>query len=114
MTAGAIVLVDWRDAVTGSGEPNKSRPAVVIGSDEFYDAEFPFRLVVPLTGRDSMLGGAAVTIDPDDRNGCTKRSYALCWCVQAVPEVRIRPTASRVSEESLADIRDLVVACIGR
>ncbi len=35
LTAGQIVLVDWRDALPR--EPNKRRPAVVVEDSELFD-----------------------------------------------------------------------------
>ncbi|HEY9179085.1 MAG TPA: hypothetical protein VIO32_00090 [Candidatus Baltobacteraceae bacterium] len=35
MNPGEIVLVDWRDALSGTGEPNKRRPAVVLARGVF-------------------------------------------------------------------------------
>ncbi len=40
MTPGRIVVVDWRDALRGSGEPNTMRPAVVIGRPDLYGVGF--------------------------------------------------------------------------
>ncbi len=113
MTPGEIVLVDWRDALPGSGEPNKRRPAVVIGSPSFFASTLPFEIVVPLTGEAALaIEDASLAIEPSSENGCTKRSYALAWCVQTVSRERISATRSRVTTEEVDGIRKRVARCI--
>ena len=36
MTPGSIVVVDWRDSLLESGEPNKRRPAIVVGRADLF------------------------------------------------------------------------------
>jgi len=114
MIPGDIVAVDWRDdAIPRSLEPNKRRPAVVIGSPRFFDADVPLRIVVPLTTREELnIRAATLRIEPTAKNGCTAISYALAWNVQTVPFARIRTTPSSVTDEQLAGLRKLVARCI--
>ena len=113
MTPGSIVVVDWRDALPRSGEPNKKRPAIVIGSPCLFGSALPFEIVVPLTGTEALaIAGASLTIEPSFENECTKRSYALSWCVQTVSHERITPASGRIAAEQLAAIRKQVAACI--
>ncbi|MGA8576462.1 MAG: type II toxin-antitoxin system PemK/MazF family toxin [Candidatus Cybelea sp.] len=114
MKPGGIVLVDWRDALPGSGEPNKRRPAIVISSPQFFGSGLPFEIVVPLAGEERLaIEGASTRIDPSRENGCTKSCYALAWNVQAVPHRRITETRARVSGKDLASIRSQVASCVG-
>jgi mRNA-degrading endonuclease toxin of MazEF toxin-antitoxin module len=39
---GRIVMVDWRDALPGAGEPDKRRPAIVVSSPRFFGTGLPF------------------------------------------------------------------------
>jgi len=111
--AGDIVAVDWRDALPGSGEANKARPAIVVSASQFFGSGLPFEIVVPLTGEAALaIPGASLRIDPTAQNGCTKPSYALAWNVQSVPHLRLRKTPSRVTSEQLAEIRAQVAACV--
>jgi mRNA-degrading endonuclease toxin of MazEF toxin-antitoxin module len=111
---GSIVLVDWRDALPGTGEPNKLRPAVVIGSPRVFGFGLPFEIVVPLTGESALcIADAATTIEPSAENGCRKTCYLLAWNVQSVPHARLRPTPSRISATELATIRTQVALCVG-
>lgn len=113
MRPGQIVIVDWRDALPGSGEPNKRRPAIVIGSPAFFGSTLPFEIVVPLTGEEALaISGASVAIEPNVDNACKKRSYALAWCVQTVSAERITPTTARVTSEQVDAIRKQVASCI--
>lgn len=113
MNAGAIVLVDWRDAIPTSGEPNKRRPGIVISSPRFFGHGLPVEIVVPLASKESLaIEGASTRIDPSRENGCTKACYALAWNVQAVPHLRITETRSRISTGILETIRTQVAACI--
>jgi mRNA interferase MazF len=112
--AGDIVLVDWRDALPGSGEPNKRRPAILVSAPRFFGSGLPFEIVVPLTAEDALaIADASTAIAPTTENGCTKTSYALAWNVQAVPHARISPTHSRITDDQLATIRDQIAECIG-
>ena len=113
MTPGQIVIVDWRDALAGSGEPNNQRPAIVIGSPSFFQSALPFEIVVPLTGEGALaITGASLAIEPSSENGCKKRSYALAWCVQAVSHSRVQLTGSRVTLDQVRTIRKQVAGCI--
>ena len=115
MTPGSIVIVDWRDALPESGEPNKQRPAIVVGSNRLYDDAVDFLLVVPMSGdaRLSMVG-ATLEIPPTQENYCTKRSYALSWNVQSVPKRRTRATKARVTEAELDEVRDQIARLVER
>lgn len=113
MKAGQIVIVDWRDAIAGFGEPNKLRPAVVVGSRRIFAEAFPFEIVVPLTSEAALaIFNAAVRIEPTKANECARTCYALSWNVQCVPHQRLRATAARVSDEQLATIRRQICACV--
>ena len=113
MTPGQVVIVDWRDALPESGEPNKRRPAVVVGGAALFESSFPFEIVVPLTGSEALaISGASLTIEPSTENGCTKRSYALAWCVQTVSHERITETSRHVTAEQVDTIRRQVANCI--
>ena len=106
MRQGLIVTVDWRDALPGSGEPNKRRPAIIVSSPRLFGTGVPFEIVVPLTGeRDLALAGATTVIDPTPENRCTKRCYALSWNVQTVPHARLTETPSFIGDNELAEIR---------
>ena len=106
-------MVDWRDALPGSGEPNKRRPAIIVSSPRFFGSGLPFEIVVPLTSEEALaIDGASTTIAPNKENGCTKTSYALAWNVQAVPHARLRPTRSRITDEKLAGLRAQIAECV--
>jgi mRNA interferase MazF len=110
---GNIVMVDWRDALPGSGEPNKKRPGIIVSSPRFFGSGLPFEIVVPLTGEAALaIVGASMVIEPTPENGCTKRCYALSWNVQSVPHVRLSETRSRITDDQLVDIRTQIGACI--
>ncbi len=113
MTPGEIVTVNWRDALLGSGEPNKQRPGVIVGSPRFFGSVLPFEIVVPLTGEAELaIAGASVSISPTPENGCTKPSFALAWNVQCVPHTRLTVTRSRITAAELASIRTQVASCV--
>jgi beta-lactamase class C len=102
----------WRDALTKSGEPNRTRPGIVVSAPGFYDA-LPFELVVPLTGSENMaLEEASVRIDPTLENGCAKASYALSWNVQCVVHARLTETMSLITDEELERICKQIASCV--
>ena len=109
------MVVDWRDALPESGEPNKLRPGVVVGRSEFFDEPFGFVMVVPLTGDARLrIDGATVDIEPSPENRCVKRCYALAWNVQTVPKRRARLTEARISPAQLSELRDQIARLIER
>lgn len=113
MTAGQIVLVDWRDALPSSGEPTKQRPGIIVGSSQFFGGALPFEIVVPLTGEASLaVPGASLPISPAPDNGCTKTSYALAWNVQTVPHARLTETRSHIARDEVSVIRAQIAACV--
>jgi mRNA-degrading endonuclease toxin of MazEF toxin-antitoxin module len=113
MKPGQIVMVDWRDALPGAGEPNKRRPAIVVSSPTYFGAGLPFEIVVPLTGESALaVTGASTPIEPTADNGCTKRCYALAWNVQTAAHARITQTESHITAEQLADIRAQIRAVV--
>lgn len=107
------MVVDWRDALPGTGEPNKRRPGIVVGSPRIFGTGLPFEIVVPLTSEEALaVAGASVEIPPSRRNGCTKTCYALAWNVQAVPHARLSETPSQITADQLAEIRAQIAACV--
>ncbi len=113
MLPGRIVAVDWRDAIPGSGEPNKKRPGIVVTSRTFFGDNHEFELVVPLSGREELaIAWASTRVEPTHENRCTKTCFALSWNVQSVPHVRLVQTASEVSADILASIRAQIVTCL--
>lgn len=115
MRPGEIVVVDWRDALPESGEPNKQRPAVVVGRSDLFHEEFEYLLVVPLTADSPLrIAGATVEIAPTKENLCSKPSFALAWNVQTVPKRRVRSTRARVTDEQLQELRDQIARLVER
>jgi mRNA-degrading endonuclease toxin of MazEF toxin-antitoxin module len=113
VTAGQIVAVDWRDALPGSGEPNKLRPGIIVGSERYFSGDLPFAIVVPLTSRaDMAIPGASTLIEPAPENGCAKPCFALAWNVQAVPHARIAATPSHINADELRQLRTQIADCV--
>jgi mRNA interferase MazF len=115
VTPGSIVVVDWRDALPASGEPNKQRPAVVVGREDLFHSEFDYLLVVPLTGDAPLqIFGSTVEILPTKENLCSKPCYALAWNAQTVPKLRVRVTDARVTDAQLHELRDQIARLVER
>ena len=113
MKPGQIVMVDWRDALPGAGEPNKRRPAIVVSSPRFFATGLPLEIVVPLTGESALaIAGVSTVIEPTAENGCTKRSYALAWNVQTAPHARLTETSSHINADELRDIRAQICSAV--
>jgi mRNA-degrading endonuclease toxin of MazEF toxin-antitoxin module len=111
-TAGQIVIADWHDALPK--EPNKLRPAIVVGDDGIFDPTYPSVILAPLT-EDTRLAIAdlSVVIDPTPENGCSKRCYAVAQGVTATSTTRIKPTNSHILPDQLTDIRRKIAIAIG-
>ena len=114
MTAGQIVLVDWRGGALPK-EPNKVRPGIVVEDDGLFDESFPNVLIVPLTESDEFLvPSLTVTIEPTRENGCSKRFHAMSHSVSVTSKLRIvRLTPSRITTGQLNQIRSQIAECIG-
>jgi mRNA interferase MazF len=110
--AGELVVADWRDALPK--EPNKRRPAIVVGNDELFDDAYPTMILAPLT-QDARLAisGLTVVIEPNAENGLAKRSFALAHFVAATSATRVRATSSRITPEQLLEIRQKIAMSIG-
>lgn len=112
LTAGQIVVADWRDAI--ALEPNKMGPAVVVGDEALFDEAYSAVLLVPLTDDgEHVIKALSVKLEPTPQNGCTKTCYAVSHLVAATATARVRITPSRISDEQLHAIRRQIAECIG-
>lgn len=113
ISAGSIVVVDWRgDALPR--EPNKLRPAIVVEDDGLFDPAYPNLILVPLADDERLaLPDLSVRIEPTAENGCGKTSFALAHHVTTTSKHRMRATASRVTDRELAEIRRRIAIAIG-
>ncbi len=107
--------MDWRDALRGSGEPNKARPAIIVGRADVYHEDFGYLLVVPMTSEKSLaLRSSTLELAPTEENCCSAQSYALAWNVQTVPLQRVRVTKARITDEQLETLRDQIARLVER
>jgi len=112
LTAGQIVIVDWRDGLPK--EPNKRRPAIVVEDHELFDPSYPNAILVPLTEDDRLaMTDLSVAIEPTAENGCAKRCHALAHCIATTSKRRITATSSRVTSRELAEIRHRIAVALG-
>lgn len=110
--AGQIVIADWRDALPK--EANKLRPAVVVENSDLFGPDYPNVILVPLTEDGRMvLPDLSVRIDPTPGNGCTKTCFAISPLVAGTSKLQVRATASHITSEQLARIRQQVAEAIG-
>jgi mRNA-degrading endonuclease toxin of MazEF toxin-antitoxin module len=109
--AGQIVLADWRDALPK--EPDKLRPAIVVEDNRLFASHYQNVILVPLSDDDMGVPDLSVAIDPTPTNGCTKRCYALSFCVTTNSVGRLTPTPSRITDDQLAEIRRQIGFAIG-
>ncbi len=113
MKPGSIIVVDWRKGRPGTNEPNKMRPAVVIGGTLVYGENVPHALVAPMTGSAALgVPWASLRIEPSPENGCTKTTYALVWNVQCVSLDRARTTQGFLTAEQLRRLRECLETCL--
>jgi mRNA interferase MazF len=111
VTAGEIVVADWRDAAPK--EANKKRPAIVVEAPLFV-AAFPSVILVPLTDDPGLvITGLTVAIAPTAENGCTKPCWALSYNVTATSKTRLARTPSRITAGQLASIRQQIAVAVG-
>jgi mRNA-degrading endonuclease toxin of MazEF toxin-antitoxin module len=114
VTAGQIVLVDWRGAALPK-EPNKLRPCVVVEDEGLFHDTFPNVIIVPLAdSNEFLIPSLTVTIDPTSENGCAKTSHAVSHSVTVASKQRVvRTTPSRITNVQLRQIREQIAECIG-
>ncbi|QQP87536.1 type II toxin-antitoxin system PemK/MazF family toxin [Skermanella sp. TT6] len=112
VTAGDIVIVDWRDALPK--EANKRRPAIVVEDSDLFDPAYPNAILVPLTDDPKLaMPSLSVPIAPTPENGCPKASWAIAHHVTATSKQRIQTTTSRITDAQLAEIRRRIALSIG-
>jgi mRNA interferase MazF len=112
VTAGDIVIVDWRDALPK--EANKRRPAIVVEDSDLFDPAYPNVILVPLTDDPKLaMPSLSVPIAPTPENGCPKASLAIAHHVTATSKQRIQTTTSRITNAQLAEIRRRIALSIG-
>lgn len=74
LSAGQIVLADWRSDPR-SREPNKLRPAVVVGNQRLFAPNYPNAILVRQTEDATLvIPDLSVAIAPSPENGCPKPS----------------------------------------
>jgi mRNA-degrading endonuclease toxin of MazEF toxin-antitoxin module len=112
LSAGQVVVVDWRDALPK--EPNKRRPAIVVEDTDLFDPAYPNAILVPLSDDAQLaLGDLSFVLTPNSRNGLKKESYALSQHVTTVSKRRITATEFHIAARELADIRARIAFAIG-
>lgn len=112
LVAGQIVTVDWRDALPK--EPGKRRPAIVVEDSDLFGESYPNVILVPLAEDPHLaIADLSVEIRPTPRNGCSKLCFALAHHVTTASKLRVAPTASRIEDGELAEIRRLIAMSVG-
>lgn len=113
LTAGQIVLADWRGGALPK-EPNKLRPAIVVEDDGLFDPAYPNVLLVPLGDNPRLaIPRLSVAIAPSAANGCVKECWAMSHLVTAASKQRVRPTGSAITSDQLEMIRRQIARAIG-
>ncbi len=112
LSAGQVVIVDWRDALPK--EPNKRRPAIVVEDTDLFDPAYPNAILVPLSDDAELaLGDLSLALMPNSRNGLKKESYALAHHVTTVSKRRITATEFQIAVKELAEIRARIAFAVG-
>jgi mRNA-degrading endonuclease toxin of MazEF toxin-antitoxin module len=112
LSAGQVVIVDWRDALPK--EPNKRRPAIVVEDTDLFDPAYPNAILVPLSDDAELaLGDLSLALIPNSRNGLKKESYALAHHVTTVSKRRITATNFQIAAKELAEIRARIAFAVG-
>jgi mRNA-degrading endonuclease toxin of MazEF toxin-antitoxin module len=113
LTAGQIVLADWRGKALPK-EPNKRRPAVVVEDDRLFATAYPNIILVPLTEDENLIiPDLAVKIVPSPENGCIKPCWAVSHLVATTSKMGLAATPSRVTPQQLSAIRRQIALAIG-
>ena len=93
------------------GEQGKPRPALVIQPDRFGDLASV--TVLPLTGTLVDAPAVRIGIDPDARNGLTKRSQAMVDKVQTPPRSKIGSVIGHLDPSTLEAVGRALAIFLG-
>lgn len=87
---------------------------MVVEDHELFPDEYPNTLVVPLTGDEGIAHRSfAERLEPTADNGADTTCWALAHHVASVSLRRVKPTASRITDEQLASIRNRIRVAVG-
>ncbi len=103
MKQGEIWLINL-DPTIGA-EIKKTRPAIIVNDNSL--GKLPLKVIVPITDWQDKYEIALwmIKIEPDNKNGLTKKSSADCFQVRSVSQERITKKIGTMSETLMDEIR---------
>ena len=108
MKRGDIVLVAL------AGDFGKPRPAIVIQDDALTDNSAVQSVIVrPLTSYLTGTRSLRVVIEPDDRNGLSRRSEAMVEKIASLKVGRVRDTIGALDRYTLHAVERALLVALG-
>lgn len=105
---GDVVLVAL------AGDYGKPRPAIVIQDDALSDNRALQSVIVcPLTSYLTDTKSLRVVIEPDDRNGLSRRSEAMVEKIASVKVGRIRDTIGTLDRHTMLAVERALLVALG-
>jgi len=103
MRQGEVWLINLDPAI--GAEIKKTRPAIIVNDDSL--GKLPLKIIVPITDwKDKYkIAPWMIEIEPDKKNGLTKKSSADCFQVRSVSEKRLTKRIGTISETLMDEIR---------
>jgi mRNA interferase MazF len=101
MRNGEIWLVKFSPSM--GDEINKTRPAVIVGSDDF--GALRLRLIVPITEERRLLHDWHVKIKPTIINNLRKSSIVDCFQVHCFSEERFVRKIGKLTPKEIDDVK---------
>lgn len=93
-------------------EIKKTRPAVVVSTDSI--GKLPLKIIVPVTDWKPPYAGYPwmICLEPDEKNGLTKKSGADTFQVRSVDQVRLVKKLGQLSEPLMEEVAAGIAICI--
>jgi mRNA interferase MazF len=105
----------WIEFPAADGHEQRGRRPAVIIQDEFYAAQLPVVLAVPLTTASAaMRFPGVVPLQPTPQNGLRQPSVALVFQTRAIDRRRIGDQIGSLSDEELGQIFTALDKLLGR
>jgi len=101
MKSGQVWLVDSEPQI--GQEIKKIRPAIIVNTDAL--GVLPLKVVVPLTDGLELQQSWMAKINPNEKNGLTKTSFADCFQVKSLSVKRFVKKIGVLNETEMAEVK---------
>jgi mRNA interferase MazF len=101
MNQGEIWQVDFAPKI--GDEIDKKRPALIVSSNSI--GRLRLKVVVPITDPAATIQSWHVPLEPDEKNGLSKRSIADCFQVKSISNDRFIKRLGSLNEDDMDEVK---------